>query len=139
GGGGGGGGAPGGARRTERERQRRFREPGAAEAERDRRLGAAADRGARTEQAIRALRPVTTTAPLAVGDPVEAPDAGVRGTIASIEGDTAEVLGASGLRLKIPVARLRPSASRPEPEAAPEPAVRVFAAARGDVSDQLDV
>jgi DNA mismatch repair protein MutS2 len=82
---------------------------------------------------------VAATAPLAVGDPVEAPDAGVRGTIASIQGETAEVLGASGLRLKIPIARLRPSASRSEPEAVPEPAVRVFAAARGDVSDQLDV
>jgi DNA mismatch repair protein MutS2 len=79
------------------------------------------------------------TAPLAVGDPVEAPDAGVRGTIASIEGETAEVLGPGGLRLRIPIARLRPSASRPEPEGPPEPAVRVFASARGDVSDQLDV
>jgi DNA mismatch repair protein MutS2 len=125
------------ARRRERERERRFTAPAKAEADRDRRLGAAAERGRRTEQALRALRPVTTTAPLAVGDPVEAPDAGVRGTIASIEGETAEVLGSSGLRLKIPLARLRPSASRAEPEAAP--AVRVFAAARGDVSDQLDV
>jgi len=34
------------------------------------------------------------TAPLAAGDPVEAPDLGVRGTIASVEGDTAEVLAA---------------------------------------------
>jgi DNA mismatch repair protein MutS2 len=127
------------ARRRERERERRFQKPAAAESERDRRLGAAAERGRRTEQALRALRPVTTTAPLAVGDPVEAPDAGVRGTIASIEGDTAEVLGAGGLRLKIPLARLRPSASRPQPETPPEPAVKVFAAARGDVSDQLDV
>jgi DNA mismatch repair protein MutS2 len=127
------------ARQRERERQRRFREPSLAEADRDRLLGAAAERSRRSAQAIRALRPVTTTAPLAVGDPVEAPDAGVRGTIASIEGETAEVLGSSGLRLKIPLARLRPSASRPEPEALPEPAVRVFASARGDVSDQLDV
>ena len=63
----------------------------------------------------------------------------MRGTIASIEGETAEVLGSSGLRLRIPLARLRPSASRAEPAAAAEPAVRVFAAARGDVSDQLDV
>ena len=49
------------------------------------------------------------------------------------------MLGPGGLRLRIPLARLRPSASRAEPEAPPEPAVRVYAAARGDVSDQLDV
>ena len=79
------------------------------------------------------------TAPLAAGDPVEAPDAGVRGTIAAIEGETAEVVGPGGLRLRIPLARLRPSASRAEPEGPSEPAVRVFARARGDVSDELDV
>src|SRR5262249_34633741 len=127
------------ARRRERERARNFVRPAHAESDRDRLLSAASERGRRTEQVLRELRPVTTTAPLAVGDPVEAPDAGVRGTIASIQGDTAEVLGASGLRLKIPLARLRPSASRPEPEVLVEPAVRVNAAARGDVSDQLDV
>ena len=49
------------------------------------------------------------------------------------------MLGPGGLRLRIPLARLRPSASRAEPRGAAEPAVRVFAAARGDVSDQLDV
>jgi DNA mismatch repair protein MutS2 len=123
------------ARRRERERRGA---PG-AEGERDRRLGAASERGRRTEQALRALRPLpVTAAPLAAGDPVEAPDAGVRGTIAAIEGDTAEVLGPGGLRLRIPLARLRPAAERAAP-AAPEPAVRVVASARADVSDELDV
>ena len=125
------------ARRRERERRvrRRPRPRASATAGSARRPSAAAGPSRRCARCAR----VPTTAPLAVGDPVEAPDAGVRGTIASIEGDTAEVLGPGGLRLRIPLARLRPSASRPEPEAPPEPAVRVFAAARGDVSDQLDV
>jgi DNA mismatch repair protein MutS2 len=123
------------ARRRERERQSAPR----AERERDRRLGAASERATRTEQALRALRPIPLTAPLAAGDPVEAPDAGVRGTIAAIEGETAEVLGPGGLRLRIPLARLRPAAQRPTTSAPPEPAVRVIASARGDVSDELDV
>jgi DNA mismatch repair protein MutS2 len=62
---------------------------------------------------------------------------GVRGTIASIRGDDAEVIGAAGQRVRIPLARLRPSRER-----APEdltPAVQVRTSARGDVSDQLDV
>jgi DNA mismatch repair protein MutS2 len=121
------------ARRRERDRRRSA--PG-AEAERDRRLGAAADRAARAERSLRTLEPIPATAPLAAGDPVEAPDVGVRGTIAAIEGDEAEVIGAGGLRVRIPLARLRPSAQRPAPQ---EPAVRVTAAARGDVSDELDV
>ncbi len=123
------------ARRRERERRSA---PG-AEGERDRRLGAASERGRRSEQALRALRPLTATAPLAVGDPVEAPDAGVRGTIASIKGDTAEVIGSGGLRVLIPLARLRPSAQRTDAASLPEPAVRVRASARVDVSDELDV
>jgi dsDNA-specific endonuclease/ATPase MutS2 len=60
----------------------------------------------------------------------------VRGTIAAIDGDTAEVVGAGGLRVRIPLARLRPDApSGPSTE----PRVRVLASARGDVSDELDV
>jgi DNA mismatch repair protein MutS2 len=121
------------ARRRERERRR---SGGGAEAERDRRLGAAVERAGRAEQAIRSPEPLPMTAPLAAGDPVEAPDVGVRGTIAAIEGDTAEVVGAGGLRVRIPVARLRPTAERP---VSTEPAVRVLASARGDVSDELDV
>ena len=63
---------------------------------------------------------------------------GVRGTIAAIEGDTAEVIGPGGVRLRIPLARPAPVGGAPEP-AEPEPAVRVIASARGDVSDQIDV
>jgi DNA mismatch repair protein MutS2 len=61
----------------------------------------------------------------------------VRGTIASIRGDDAEVTGASGQRVRIPLARLRPSRER-----APEdrtPPVQVRSAAQSDASDQLDV
>src|SRR5262249_4691537 len=48
----------------------------------------------------------------------------------------AEVLVQGGARVRMPLARLRPSA---EGAVAEEPAVRVVASARGDVSDQLDV
>ncbi|MDQ3066587.1 MAG: Smr/MutS family protein, partial [Actinomycetota bacterium] len=108
------------------------------EPERDRRLGAAADRAVRVERAIRALdEPLPLTGPLATGDPVEAPALGVHGTIAAIEGEEAEVVGPAGHRLRIPLARLRPSRRRePEPETPP---VTVVAAASADVSDELDV
>ena len=75
---------------------------------------------------------------MGVGDPVEAPAVGVRGTIASIDGDEAEVVGTGGHRVRIALARLRPDAQGARPLAA-EPAVRVLAAASGDVSDELDV
>jgi DNA mismatch repair protein MutS2 len=77
--------------------------------------------------------------PLAPGDPVEAPSVGIRGTIASIDGDEAEVVGPGGHRVRIALARLRPDAGTHREREAPEPAVRVLAAARGDVSDELDV
>jgi DNA mismatch repair protein MutS2 len=64
----------------------------------------------------------------------------VRGTIAAIEGDEAEVVGVAGHRLRVPLARLAPDPrGGPTPEDPPEPAVRVVAGARGDVSDELDV
>ena len=107
------------------------------EPERDRRLGAASDRAARAERAIRALdEPLPLTGPLAEGDPVEAPTLGVHGTIAAIEGDEAEVVGPAGHRLRVPLARLRPSRQR-EPEA--ETPVKIVAAARADMTDELDV
>jgi len=107
------------------------------EPERDRRLGAASERAVRAERAIRALdEPLPLTGPLATGDPVEAPALGVHGTIAAIEGDEAEVVGPTGHRLRIPLARLLPSRRR-EPEA--ETPVRVVAAARSDMTDELDV
>ena len=122
------------ALRAEIRQARRLRRN---EPERDRRLGAATQRAARVERAIRELdQPLPFTGPLAAGDPVEAPELGVHGTILAIEGDDAEVVGASGHRIRIPLARLRPSRQR-EPEA--EQPVKVVAMASGDVSDELDV
>jgi DNA mismatch repair protein MutS2 len=110
---------------------------GKRESDQDRALGAATERATRAERALGNLSaPLPVTAPLAEGDPVES-DVGVRGTVVSIRGGEAEVVGATGQRVRIPVARLRPSRER-----APEermPAVQVRAAARGDASDQLDV
>jgi len=131
------------ARRRDQETRRASTGPVTrAERERDRRLGAASDRAERTEQALRSLPgPVVMQGPLAAGDPVEAPTLGVRGTIVAIEGDEAEVVGAAGHRIRIPLARLLPDArggSRAGDEPA-APAVRVVASARGDVSDELDV
>jgi DNA mismatch repair protein MutS2 len=108
------------------------------EQDQDRLLGAATDRVRRAERALGDLSgPLGSTRELAAGDPVEAPDIGVRGTIAAIRGDEAEVVGAAGQRLRIPLARLRPSRERAPEERAPS--VQVRATARSDVSDQLDV
>ena len=110
---------------------------GRRESDQDRALGAATERAARAERALGDLSgPLPVTVPLATGDPVES-DVGVRGTIASIRGGEAEVVGATGQRVRIPLERLRPSRER-----APEdrvPAVQVRATAHGDASDQLDV
>jgi DNA mismatch repair protein MutS2 len=107
------------------------------EPDQDRALGAATERATRAERALGDLSgPLPVTAPLAEGDPVES-DVGVRGTIASIRGEMAEVVGAAGQRVRIPVARLRPSRERAPEERVP--AVQVRAGARGDASDQLDV
>ncbi|MGZ8739471.1 MAG: Smr/MutS family protein [Gaiellaceae bacterium] len=48
------------------------------------------------------------------------------------------MIGTGGLRVWVPLERLRPDAHRAAAHEA-EPAVRVVAAARADVSDQLDV
>src|SRR5581483_2063633 len=118
--------------RAARRHERRRAAAPAAERQRDRRLGAAAERAAGAERALRALEPIASPVPLGVGDPVESPDDGVHGTIAAIEGTTAEVLAPGGLRLRIPLERLRPSARRPAAPAAPDPAVRVLAAATAE-------
>src|SRR5207342_1006326 len=70
--------------------------------------------------------------------PVEAREFGVHGLITAIEGDEAEVLVSGGLRVRLPLAKLRPDAS-PGAAEEPEPQVKVVASARGDASDQLDV
>jgi DNA mismatch repair protein MutS2 len=124
------------ARRHERDRRH---EAGAAERERDRALGRATERASRAERAVRRVSPLPAqVAPLAAGDPVEAPELGVRGTIAAIRGTEAEVVGAAGQRVRISLDRLRPTAERlPPPVEAP---VQVRAASIGrDASDELDV
>jgi DNA mismatch repair protein MutS2 len=130
------------ARRRDREARRSV--PDAAR-ERDRRLGAASVRAARAEEQLRQVEeprpeppPLDPPRPLAVGDPVEAPAVGVHGTIAALDGDEAEVVGTAGQRVRIAVARLRPAARRASAADA-QPAVRVVAAARSDVGDELDV
>jgi DNA mismatch repair protein MutS2 len=111
----------------------------AAERDRDRRLGEASERAGRAEEALSSLRrPVPLQRPLAPGDPVEVPDLGVRGTIAAIEGDEAEVVGVGGQRVRIPVARLRAD-DRGGGAEERRSAVRVVAAARSDVPDELDL
>ncbi|HXH89090.1 MAG TPA: Smr/MutS family protein [Gaiellaceae bacterium] len=125
-----------------REREARRSAPARAvpaERERDRRLGAASERAARVEEKLRAFDepvPLPSSGPLEVGDPVEAPAVGVRGTIVSIEGDEAEVVGATGQRVRIALSRLTPGTRRIEEQ---QPAVQVLAGARSDVSDELDL
>ncbi len=128
------------AQRHERDR-RRHAAPAAtsaAERDRDRRLGAASERSTRAEHALRELEPLPVLQPLAAGDPVEAPELGVVGTIAAVEGDEAEVTGPGGLRVRVALARLRPGRQRDSHAVSP-PAVRVVASAREDVGDEVDV
>ena len=111
-----------------------------AERDRDRRLGEASRRATGAEQALRSLRrPLPLAGPLAPGDPVEAPDLGVRGTIASIEGSEAEVVGVGGQRIRVPVARLQADERGGAAEGASPSGVTIVAGARSDVSDQLDL
>jgi DNA mismatch repair protein MutS2 len=108
------------------------------ESDQDRALGAATERAGRAERALADLSgPLPLTSPLAEGDPVEAPELGIRGTVASIRGDEAEVVGAAGQRVRLPLARLRPSRERAPEERTP--VVQVRTSARSDVSDQVDV
>ena len=128
------------ARRLERERHRATT-PGALakERERDRRLGAASDRAAQVGRALReAEEPLPLTAPLAPGDPVVAPDLGVRGTIAEIAKEDAVVVGRGGLRVRVPVARLRPD--RDVPADGPEDqAVTIRTPTPTDAPSELDL
>jgi DNA mismatch repair protein MutS2 len=129
------------ARRLERQRGRAST-PAASEKERqrDRRLGAAADRAAGAQRALSRLdEPVRASAPLAPGDPVVAPDVGVRGTIAEITGDEATVLGSGGLRVKVRLERLQPSREPALPAGAETPAVTVRAMVQNDIPDELDL
>ena len=130
------------ARRHEQDARRHARasKVGRAESERDRRLAAASARAALAEQSLRALdEPLPLQAPLALGDPVEAPAVGLRGTITAIDGDEAEVVGTRGQRVRIALARLRPDPRGARDDETGRAAVQVLASARSDVSDELDV
>jgi DNA mismatch repair protein MutS2 len=106
---------------------------------RDRSLGAAADRVAEAAQLLDELEePVALSGPLSPGDPVVAAELGVRGTIASIEQDEAEVIGVSGLRVRVPLERLSPD-PRPPARDDVQPSLPVLTAAPADVADQVDV
>jgi DNA mismatch repair protein MutS2 len=118
-----------------REETRRARRAARTAPARDRHLGAASERTRRADRALRELQEPTQVAPLAEGDPVEAPELGVRGTLVRVSGDQGEVVAVGGTRIRVPLARLRPSARREE-EPAP---VRVAATAPANASTQLDV
>ena len=129
------------ARKLERERGRattpRAREK---ERERDRRLGAASDSTARAEQTLaRFDEPLQATAPLAPGDPVVAAALGVRGTITEIAGGEATVLGSGGLRVRVPLDRLRPDYNPMQSQEPSGPAVTVRAMVQDDIPDEIDL
>ena len=128
------------ARKLERDRRRASTPAALAkERERDRRLGAASERAARAGRAIRdADEPLAQVAPLAAGDPVVAPELGVRGTIVEVGGDDAVVVGRGGLRVRVPIARLRPDRDAAA-DAAPEQAVTIRATTPTDAPDELDL
>ena len=129
------------ARKLERERGRAAT-PAAQkkEAERDRRLGAASDRAARASRSLARLdEPLALTAPLAAGDPVVAPELGVRGTIAEIVAGEATVLGRGGLRIRVPLDRLRPDRDVAPTDGPAEPAVTVRAMIQNDLPDEIDL
>jgi DNA mismatch repair protein MutS2 len=122
--------------RAARRRQREVGRAPGAERARDRLLGTASEHAARAELELRSLEePLRATAPLAVGDPVQDPTLGIRGTIVGINGDVAEVAGSSGQRVQIALTRLEPYTSfEREP-----PSVSVRATAPADVRDEVDV
>jgi DNA mismatch repair protein MutS2 len=128
------------ARKLERDRRRASTPAAAAnERERDRRLGAAAERAARAGRAIRDTeQPLPQTAPLAAGDPVVAPDLGVRGTLVEVGPTDAVVVGRGGLRVRVPVARLRPDRDAVA-DGPLEQAVTVRTTTPTDAPDELDL
>lgn len=123
------------ARREERRRVRRGGDR--HEAERDRRLGAAAEAAGRAGQKL--VAPVTPTRsdePIAVGDAVIVADLGVRGTVVAISGNDVEVQGPSA-RLRLKRSRVvRDHRVTPPPVSAPVREVRPDTPA---VSGEIDV
>jgi len=128
------------ARRLERERRSASTPRAIAkERERDRRLGAASERAARAAQALAAAdEPLDDAAPLAPGDPVVAPSLGVRGTIVEIVRGEAVVAGRGGLRVRVPVDRLRPDRDG-QADVPLEQPVTIQAPTPTDAASELDV
>jgi DNA mismatch repair protein MutS2 len=129
------------ARKLERERGRATTPRARVkEQERDRLLGAAADRTVRAQKTLaRFDEPLPPTAPLAPGDPVVAGALGVRGTITEITGDEATVLGSGGLRVRVPLDRLRPDHTQGQSRETSEPAVTVRVMIQNDLPDEIDL
>jgi len=123
------------------EKQRRRGTSDTAERERDRRLGQAVERAASTGRAIAATEPppLEALAPLELGDPVVAPGLGVRGTVIELDGDEATVIGSGGLRVRIPIHRLRPDRDATSHTRQAPPAVTIPALAPADVPVELDL
>ncbi len=130
------------ARRLEKERGRTTTTTAAQrrERERDRRLGAASELATRAAVEIARLdEPTALAAPLAVNDPVVAPDIGVRGTIAEIAGGEATVVGSGGLRVRVPLDRLAPDHSPRGADGVTPPGVTVRAMIQNDLPDEIDL
>jgi DNA mismatch repair protein MutS2 len=63
----------------------------------------------------------------------------VRGTITEIAGDEATVLGSGGLRVRVPLDRLRPDRDMTRTEAPPSSTVTVRAMIQNDLPDEIDL
>ena len=129
------------ARKLERERGRATTDRARGkEQQRDRKLGAAAERATRAGRALAEVEaPLRLTSPLAVGDPVAAPALGIRGTIAEIGGGEATVVGRGGLRVRVPVDRLEADRDPTQNEGPPMSGVTVRAMAQPDLPDEIDL
>lgn len=128
------------ARRLERERRSASTPRALAkERERDRRLGAASERVASAAKALGATEePLDPVAPLAPGDPVIAPSLGVRGTVVEVTRNEATVLGHGGLRVRVPLDRLRPDRDG-RAEIPAEPSVTIRTPTPTHAESELDV
>jgi DNA mismatch repair protein MutS2 len=131
-------------REARREERRRRDAPGAeeraAEADRDRRLGAA---DAHARAAAHAIdegldAPIRQTRALEPGDPVRARALGLRGVIGEIVDGVALVQGGA-MRVHVPVDQLEPDPEGGRSSRDTEPAVRVRAAAMSHAPSLLDL
>ena len=76
---------------------------------------------ARPASLSRLDEPLPLTAPLAAGDPVVAPDSASEARSPRSSADEATVLGRGGLRVRVPLDRLRPIATSRRPISRPNP------------------